>query len=235
VKKLALILLLLFCSAAAAQEPEKVIYAFVKWEDGAYEITHIAAEMDYRTEINPSGTYLAKLKDSGGKTLYQLKVEKRVSIMPAPPDMNIEEKEIFYDNKYKYGSMELFLPHLENAETLSFEHGSKILAVADLKALCNSDGKCGDGENYLGCPEDCEQEKEDNYCLGETDGVCDPDCSAGIDSDCAGAAPGPEGTAEPEPGETWKGADFTGIAIFGGIAVVVLLIFLSKKRKSEPK
>ncbi len=58
--------------------------------------------------------------------------------------------------------------------------------------------QCGDGEcgtcldpddpyaceNYSNCPGDCPSGGEDNYCDGQEDGVCDPDCGEREDTDC---------------------------------------------------
>lgn len=53
-----------------------------------------------------------------------------------------------------------------------------------LKITCHPDGKCGLGENYIFCPEDCFTGSADNICDGAEDGICDPDCEKGEDPDC---------------------------------------------------
>ena len=230
-KAIALLFVLLIPLLVTAGQEEKTILLYISWQDGKYEIEKPLVVMEPRTEMRASGNYLAKLKDQAGKTLYQLKVAKPVDLNPPPYDLSGEELEEWYEERKKSGYMILFLPFLENAKTVSFEHGKSILAEEDLGILCNNNGECGERENYLSCEEDCPLEKEDEYCTGVADGICDPDCSQGIDPDCAGGTPGPSRTAEPTPGEEAEGTDFTGIAIFGGIAAVVLLIFLGKKRK----
>lgn len=53
-----------------------------------------------------------------------------------------------------------------------------------LKITCHPDGKCGPGENYIFCPEDCPTGSADGICDGVEDGICDPDCEKEEDPDC---------------------------------------------------
>lgn len=52
------------------------------------------------------------------------------------------------------------------------------------KKLICPDGKCGEGESYRNCPEDCPSGSVDGYCDKVKDGICDSDCKANEDSDC---------------------------------------------------
>ncbi len=207
----------LLLPAATAQQAEKVIYATVKWNNGSFEINDLSVTLDYRTEMNPNGNYLAKLISEDGKTLYQLKIAKFISRVPAPVDANFEEKQRWYADKYRYGEMAVFLPYLKGAKTISFEHGTSILAQTGLSKLCNKDGKCNNNENYLSCPQDCPLNKKDNYCLAQADGTCDPDCAQGIDADCK--------TSQKQAGGP------IGAIILGAIAATIILIIWSKKRR----
>lgn len=220
-KKTSIVIILLYLLAipVTALEPERVVYASINWENGKHEIAGTRVIIDYPTETNPNGNYLVKLIDSSNKTLYQLKVLKPVNITPAPPDMNIGEKKKFYEKKGLSEEMSVFLPYLKEAKYLSFEHGTKVLARANLIKLCNENGKCEEPENYLSCPEDCSIKKEDRYCLAEKDGTCDPDCMEGIDPDCKEEKPKPEKL------------DWVGIGIIAAIIGVVLVILLSKRKK----
>jgi len=223
-KKTALLLITvaaLLLPLAAAQQAEKVIYATIKWNNGSFEISNLSVTIDYRTEINQNGNYLVKLIGKNGKTLYQLKIAKFISRVPAPADANFEEKQKWYADKYKYGEMAVFLPYLKEAKTLSFEHGTSILARANLSKLCNEDGKCNNNENYLSCPEDCKLNKKDNYCLAQKDGTCDPDCAQGIDPDC-------KTTTKPKIANSTRG-----FIIVGAIIATIILIIWSKKRKNK--
>ncbi|MBN2251554.1 MAG: hypothetical protein JW724_05735 [Candidatus Altiarchaeota archaeon] len=64
---------------------------------------------------------------------------------------------------------------------------------SDPDCLCNSDGKCEPGfETSINCPADCKPgTKEDEFCDGADDGVCDPDCETEEkDPDCRELEPG---------------------------------------------
>ena len=50
-------------------------------------------------------------------------------------------------------------------------------------AICNQDGICGSGENYVNCKADCDSGEKDGVCDDVSDGKCDPDCD-GTDEDC---------------------------------------------------
>jgi len=56
---------------------------------------------------------------------------------------------------------------------------SAVIAVG-----CLADNACGQGENYLNCPQDCESGAADGVCDQVSDGKCDPDCASGFDADC---------------------------------------------------
>jgi len=49
------------------------------------------------------------------------------------------------------------------------------------------DGICDANENYLKCSFDCHSGGKDGYCDAVKDGICDPDCLLGVDSDCTSA------------------------------------------------
>lgn len=228
-KFLLMAILLICCILVQAEQPTKTLFFRVLWEDGHYKIDELRTVMDYPLETDENGNYLVKLVDEKGITLYQHKTKKfNMELMPSREpelgEMTEGEIVIDFDELYgtKKGQMFFILPYLKEAKTLTFEHGTNILAKADLSILCNYNGKCEETENYLSCPEDCSLSEKDNYCLAYKDGTCDPDCIEGIDPDCG---------EEKKP----SGFDLIGITIIAGITLILLLILLSKKRKKQPR
>jgi hypothetical protein len=58
------------------------------------------------------------------------------------------------------------------------------LKPMNIQVMCNNNGKCESGENYLNCPADCNTGAEDGVCNAISDGMCDKDCEQGLDKDC---------------------------------------------------
>ncbi len=56
--------------------------------------------------------------------------------------------------------------------------------LIQFRKVCNVDGMCYTGENYINCPKDCPSGSSDGYCDRIQDGRCDPDCKAREDPDC---------------------------------------------------
>jgi parallel beta-helix repeat protein len=52
-----------------------------------------------------------------------------------------------------------------------------------VKVLCDPNGLCDPGENFVFCPADCPTGVHDDYCDMVSDGVQDPDCEYGVDPD----------------------------------------------------
>ncbi len=225
----------LLCSLSAhAQPPEKCLFFRVLWEeDGTYKISELRAVMDFPLAIDENGNFLIKIADGKGTTLYQHKTKKfSMALVPSIESQGNETmqiNEIIIDQDElvgaKKGQMFFLLPYLEEAKTLSFEHGTKVLAKADLSALCSNNGKCEEPENFVSCPQDCALDKEDGYCYAYKDGVCDPDCAEGIDPDCAGETP------EPIPEPEKDSIILPAIAL--GFAAIILFILLRKRAKSK--
>ncbi len=94
-----------------------------------------------------------------------------------------------------------------------------------IEVRCNSDGKCGSGENYLNCPEDCQTGSADNICDSVVDGTCDPDCEKTADPDC-GAAKEAE-----KPTEIPTQYIAISVIIIGMSILVFVLLKLKKKKK----
>ncbi len=96
---------------------------------------------------------------------------------------------------------------------------------------CKADGICGEGENHLYCPEDCDVEKSDSVCEAVVDGKCDPDCEKGYDPDCKVNEKKIDvenkGLEEKEEASN----DNTIVYIVGGIIAIVLIYSLIKMRR----
>jgi len=76
------------------------------------------------------------------------------------------------------------LPYPGNRGMLEVVRGGNVAASFDLRGLCDNDGFCRGFENGISCPADCEIRVPDTVCMPYPDGACDPDCAAGLDSDC---------------------------------------------------
>jgi len=54
--------------------------------------------------------------------------------------------------------------------------------------VCDPNGTCDKGENYIFCPQDCNTGIQDDFCDMVADGTNDPDCEYGVDPDYNSAA-----------------------------------------------
>ena len=71
-----------------------------------------------------------------------------------------------------------FMPTLVSAGGSTYRASSPIV-----KVVCNPNGVCDRGENYIFCPQDCGTGIQDDFCDMVADGINDPDCEYGIDPD----------------------------------------------------
>lgn len=73
------------------------------------------------------------------------------------------------------------------APTRAYASGRQFLSnSATVDIACNANSVCEPGlsENHMNCPADCPSGSGDLLCDFTADGVCDPDCAEGADSDC---------------------------------------------------
>ncbi|MBN2102239.1 MAG: hypothetical protein JW716_05205 [Candidatus Aenigmarchaeota archaeon] len=75
------------------------------------------------------------------------------------------------------------IPYSSNMDKMTVIYNGVVIFSSDLD-ICDDNGACEGNENSLSCPSDCLPYEEDNLCIGESDGVCDPDCLEGFDPDC---------------------------------------------------
>jgi hypothetical protein len=94
-----------------------------------------------------------------------------------------EKKEITYT--IKPSRVGLFFSPPVTAVTSAGNIASNGLGI---EVKCNADGVCEPDleENNLNCPEDCAQDKPDDFCDYAANSSCDPDCPEGVDPDCQG-------------------------------------------------
>ncbi len=150
------IMLIQFCFA---QQLMPVMMVSIKANEGKISISDARVVVDHLSSPEEAGKHAIKLKDSTGRTLYQLKVYMHgIGFPPYGMQMTEEERKAFYESLAK-----------------NFEK----------TVYCNNNGACEESENYLSCASDCPLNEKDNYCLPLKDAICDPDCSKGIDPDCA--------------------------------------------------
>lgn len=90
--------------------------------------------------------------------------------------------------RYDSASVSLKLPYLEQAKTMEiYDQGRKVFAKE--LDFCNNNGVCDTSETTETCIKDCPAGTKDRLCDNKADGICDPDCFAGVDPDCPRAAP----------------------------------------------
>ncbi|MBU0757469.1 MAG: hypothetical protein KKF44_05360 [Nanoarchaeota archaeon] len=90
------------------------------------------------------------------------------------------------------------------------------------------DNACGNGicepyETFYSCSRDCKSGGRDNYCDGQNDDVCDPDCH-GNDQDCQEYDPKKNNESDERPSNKIGYI----LAIISAAAIVVFLIFVFK-------
>jgi len=74
-----------------------------------------------------------------------------------------------------------FSPDMKKLEVY---HGSTLI-FSKVLDFCNKNGLCDSTETHNTCPQDCSLDTKDTLCTMNQDGMCDPDCLAGIDPDCS--------------------------------------------------
>ena len=91
-----------------------------------------------------------------------------------------EQKNFIYHIIPQSLGMILFSP-----ATLKDEYGNNFESPpTTLEIICQPNGKCEKGENYIFCAQDCPTGSKDDTCDGVKDGRCDPDCQKEADPDC---------------------------------------------------
>lgn len=135
-------------------------------------------------------------------------------------------KEVVYHIKPQNIGMITFSPAVVNDEYGNVFESNP----TNIKIICNPNGKCDLGENYIFCPEDCTTGIADGICDGVKDGRIDPDCAEGYDPDY-------EALVTPTPVTPILTPRFKAILVTVGILAVVVIAVLSvlllRRRKKE--
>jgi hypothetical protein len=164
--------ILLAVPAVQADYVLSMYYVFHK--NGSVELKQMNVIDGQRSMIMPPGEY--NFIVTGAKDGYPIYSENRAInflVLSDPPREADKE------------TVSMRIPYARDMKNINVYKGSKLLYSKSLD-LCNSDGICDKAsETYLSCPEDCPQDKPDPLCAGASDGVCDPECATGVDSDCA--------------------------------------------------
>jgi len=190
-KQLMILIALVFFLAFSYAEESMVIQAKITVMNGEVIVDDIHVVYGTPSENDSDGRHIAQLLDRDLSTLYQLRffLDK---IEPTLPETIPPEKyDEFIAAETSYEAL-IYFPYLEGAEIIALgaEDGNLMAFVGIKDIICNNNGECDDGENFLSCEQDCPLEEEDNYCLPVSEGVCDPDCIEGLDEDCSGTGSG---------------------------------------------
>jgi len=220
-----LVALILILPFFQAQGMVKALAVEISAVNGEIQIDNAQTVIDYLDEQAAEAPYLVKLKDTQGKTLYQLQtflfsIETPGQGLELDPDYDIEE---FLENQKDNFHTIAFIPFEEEQVYITLESAEGELGRFALHELCNSNGSCQETENYLSCPNDCPLEEKDVYCFPAVDEICDPDCLAEVDPDCM-VGPDPAKPV-PEPG-----ISPILLALSAAILIVIALIIFKMKK-----
>jgi len=129
-----------------------------------------ASVIEGRAMPKHQGNLMALIQDSSDNIIWDSGYDAQFYIF----DAEVSVDKIRYTDK---------IPYSQKMEKITVMYNGAIIFNSYLE-LCNGNGICDGNENSLSCPSDCLPEEEDNLCVSESDGVCDPDCLEGFDPDC---------------------------------------------------
>ncbi|MGB9749159.1 MAG: DUF333 domain-containing protein [Candidatus Woesearchaeota archaeon] len=100
------------------------------------------------------------------------------------------------------------------------------IPVSKEEKICGNNF-CDAQESYKNCPEDCPSGSKDGYCDMVKDGICDPDCMQGEDSDCPAKK---EEVKVTQKESNNVGFLFIASTIFVTIIIILVLIAIFKRK-----
>lgn len=229
-----LIFTLLACSLSQAYSDEtKVISASIYYDInfGKVDLVEIKAIYGYVSVEEFPGNATLFLISQDGQELYKGRfgfIGPMFVVSPPRADVNYGADAgtgvIYANDTIK----QIFLPYFENASKVKIVFDTKKELIFEIKErLCNRNGICDKEESTISCS-DCKPNEKDGYCVAHNDGICDPDCLIGVDSDCLKIKP----KATPTTQETTstspigrKDEQGLGILPYIFIAVALLIVF----------
>ncbi|MEM4598074.1 MAG: hypothetical protein QW400_00065 [Candidatus Diapherotrites archaeon] len=230
---LLIFILLAFFLAGAYSDETKVISASIYYDINFLnvELVEIKAIYGYVSVEEFPGNATLFLLAGDGQELYKGRfgfIEPILVVSPPRADINYNANAgtgVIYPNDT---IKQIFLPYFEDAAKIRIVFDINKEIVFDIKErLCNRNGICDKEESTISCS-DCKPNEKDGVCVAHNDGVCDPDCLIGVDSDCLKIPP----KATPTMQETTstspigrKDEQGLGILPYVFIAVALLVVF----------
>jgi hypothetical protein len=152
--------------------------------DGVTEEKILLTDGRPTTDQPTTGAYRVRVLDAGAAVAW----ERQFSLYFDYYGPRVKGAD--YSNiSYASQSVSYRIPYNATMKKLAVYHGDKLIFSKDLD-FCNGNGVCDTTETYQTCKKDCPLDRKDGICMAVADKTCDPDCLAGVDSDCAGMLPG---------------------------------------------
>lgn len=159
---------------------------------GNVKLLETPENLNTKSEI---GDYQLTVFSFEDKPLYETKFSFSLEIVSSPPEewFDDEGNQIYFPNatgkeklKLEKASIVLFIPYFDDVKNAKVFYDGILKLNIDLSnfSICNHNSICENKESFKTCPTDCPSGSMDDYCDKVNDGVCDPDCLSGQDSDC---------------------------------------------------
>lgn len=171
--------LLVFSMLAIASEPIIELQLDISKNDNVKEhLIRLTKGIPTQYYTDEKGDYALKGLDESGNEVYSqsfyISFEYRGAVVPGVDYSGWGSDRVFayYKVPYSPDMYELRLYHDDN------------IIYSKILDFCNNNGICDISETYETCPEDCPLDHNDKICMGDKDGLCDPDCAEDVDPDC---------------------------------------------------
>ena len=152
--------------------------------DGVKDVKMIRTYGRASPDLPAKGSYRVRTLAEGGNVSWQRDFDVYFDYYGSRV-LGADYANVSYDAK----SVSFRIPSNATDRTVELYHGDKLIYTAPLD-FCNGNGVCDTTETYQTCKKDCPLDRKDGVCMAVQDKTCDPDCLAGVDTDCAGHAPG---------------------------------------------